>query len=700
MSRPRTPFEALITRVTRDREEVVFFALCALVGIAGAFLGELFKWSVDLLRILIAPGGNVLDSFVALPGWARVAVPAVGALCAGWLLVQLPGARTASGGVPEVMEIVLLGKKSLQFRPVINKCAAALCAIGTGCSLGREGPIIQLATATAARFGRLLPLSEESWRLLTAGGVAAGVAAAYRTPLAATLFVVEIIIGRLNVRVLGAAATSAFVAVITRDIVFGTDEALYAVGSLEPFRIRSLGEILGWGGLGLATGVVAVLFQLALQGGTWTFSKLNLPVPVKTLLGGLAVGWIGFHWPEIFGNGYEASRRMALGETPLGLDFHAGWSLAGTLGALVLLKIIATAGSVSVGLPGGIFTPTLFVGAATGLLAGEGFRALAPGATGPAADWALFGMAGALAATMHAPLLSTVMLVELCDDHHRLPALLAVSLVAYATARALRNTSIYTDELRRKGVATEGSAEARLLGSMRVGDLMRSDVSTIAMSMPFAEVSARFAAIRSTLLYVTDERQRLVGAIDLHDVKNAEASPENNLLVIASDLAKPIPVAYPDEKIIDVNRRLWLQDVGHIPVVKSADDPTWCGLLTRRDILGAVDREILRRNIFMAPVQQAGAARPDWFELPLGGRMETVKVPAALWGKSLSESELGRKYNVMVLAIQRTGRYGGIERRLATPDWILEEGDHIVILGPEPAVASLLSGLLPVDSGS
>ncbi len=699
MIRHLSKLERQIAKFVRDREEVVFFALCALVGVAGAVLGELFKISVDLMRMMLAPGSNVLTAFEQLSPWARVAVPAVGALCAGWLLTHLPGATSASGGVPEVMEIVLLGRKSLRFRPVLNKCAAALCAIGSGCSLGREGPIIQLATATAARFGRILPLSEESWRLLTAGGVAAGVAAAYRTPLAATLFVVEIIIGRLSVRVLGAAATSAFVAVITRDIVFGTDEALYAAGSLEPFRIRSIGEILGWGALGVVTGVVAVLFQLALAGGTWTFSKIKLPVPARALLGGLIVGCIGLFWPEIFGNGYEASRTMALGSTPFPLGFHDGWSMAGTLGALVVLKIVATSGSVAAGLPGGIFTPTLFVGAATGLLAGEGVRALAPYATGPAADWALFGMAGALAGTMHAPLLSTVMLVELCDDHHRLPALLAVSLVAYATARALRSESIYTRELRRKGVETEGSVEARLLSSLRVGDLMRPDVQPISRTLSFSDVSALFATTRALFLYVADESGRLLGAIDIHDVKNAEATPEANLLVIAADLARPIPMAYPDERIVDVNRRLWLQDVGHLPVVQSSENPVWVGLLTRRDVLGAVDREILRRNLFVAPVHQAGEARPDWFELPRGGRMETVKVPRALVGKSLADAGLGRQYNVMVLAIARPGPYGAIERHLATPDWILDEGDQIVILGPESAVTSLLTGLLPERTG-
>jgi chloride channel protein, CIC family len=263
-------------------------------------------------------------------------------------------------------------------------------------------------------------------------------------------------------------------------------------------------------------------------------------------------------------------------------------------------------------------------------------------------------------------------------------------------SRFLKKESIYTEELKRKGVATEGSFDARVMHSMKVRDLIRIDVQLVPQRMTLTEIAQKFSESRSMYLYVGDPEGKLVGAIDLHDVKFALTNPEAGGLVIAQDLAKGVPVAFPDESIADVNQRLWLQDVGHLPVVKSEKDRSYLGILTRRDVLGAVDREILKRNVHFAPVRTFGRDETDYFELPPGGRMEAVRVPPSLIGMTIADAALGRKFNVTIVAVKRRDHHGEEVRYLPQADIQLQSGDTLIVLGTDDSVQKLMDDKLEV----
>ncbi|HYC77472.1 MAG TPA: chloride channel protein [Planctomycetota bacterium] len=686
-------FARRIASLLRRREDQVFFALCAVVGVVGALIGEGFRALLDGSVRLLFHDDDLPSGISALkPSWLIVVVPAAGGLLAGVVLTARRRPDAAAHGVPEVMEVVTLGRRATRLRAAVWKSAAAFCGIFTGGSIGREGPIIQMATAAAARMGAVLNLSEESYRILTAAGVAAGVAGAYSTPLAGVLFVAEIIVGTLNMRILGAAGIAAAAAVVTGGALgFERGPFLRPRGSAvigaalqDPivFVMKSEWEYVSFAALGLACGVLAAGFMYSLAAGGRAFGALKLPVPVKTALGGAVVGGIGLAWPEVFGNGYEATMHILQDQTTAAF---VGW--------LVVLKIIATSASVGSGVPGGVFTPTLMIGAALGAWYGHGVQHVFGAAnTVDPVYYAQVGVAGALAGTMHAPLLAVVMAVEMLDDHRFILPLLVTSFIARAAARRLRPGSIYTEELRRKGVETEGPLQERVLRSLRVKDLLRADVDILPQSRSLDDVVRRFSETRALHLYVGDDQRRLTGAIDLHDVKGALQGIDAGAPVIAQDLAKEIPVCTPDERIVDVNRRLWLQDVGHLPVVASETDRTFLGVVTRRDILGAVDRQILRQNVLMAPLKTDDASSPDWFELPPGGRLESVRVPKAIQGRTVGESHLGKHYGVTILAVTKLDRNGVERRMLPRSDVMLEEGDRLVVLGPEPAVERLLRG--------
>ncbi len=680
------PIRRRAAKFFREREDEIFFAFCGFIGVLASLVAAGFRIGTDWLRShLVGPQTNVLDAMAALDPLQRVLIPAAGGLVVGLILLVLRQDDGSGHGVPEVMEIFVLGKRSLRLLSVLKKSFASMVGIVTGSSVGREGPIIQLASAIAARAGIRARLSDESYRILTAAGVAAGVAAAYHTPLAGTLFVAEIIVGTLNVRVLGAAVVAAVSASVTSDAILGMEPPLYA---LPPFHVASVAEYGAYVVLGGLAGVVGVAFLATIRGGSWVFARVRLPIPVRTALGGAIVGAIGLRFPEVYGNGYEATRAMLQDAFPLGV-----------LVALGVLKMIATGTSVSSGVPGGIFTPTLFGGAALGAAFGHVVAKYVPIASTQVPSYALLGMAGALAATMHAPLLSTVMIIELTNNYSMALPLLVVSFVGRTVAKGLHKSSVYTEVLEKKGLPTEGSMESRMMGSLKVKDLVRTDVELLPQATPLTEIVRRFSESRALYLYVGDDDRRLVGAIDLHDLKGALGEHDISAVIIARDLAKPVPVGYPHESITEVNHRLWLQDVGHLPIVKSEEDHTWLGVLTRRDVLGAVDREILKRNLMMAPIRAAGAEETDWFELPPGGRLEAIRVPADLIGKTIAEAGLGQRLGVTILAIRRRGKNGEESRYLPRPDIRLEGADLIVVLGPNDVVGALLEGKTPDGLG-
>jgi CIC family chloride channel protein len=482
-------------------------------------------------------------------------------------------------------------------------------------------------------------------------------------------------------RVLGAAVIAAFAAAATTDAVFGLEEQIYR---LPPFSVHSLLEYPAYALIGVAAGALGALLMACIRGTGYVFSKISVPVPLRMMMGGALVGVIGVGFPEVFGNGYETTHDVLVNPGRF------------TIEALLLLcgaKIVATSLSVGSAMPGGVFTPTLFIGAAFGALCGN-VLALVDSEWASPASCSLIGMGAALAATTHAPLLSTVLVVELTTNHGMILPLLLATLCSWGTSRSIKRESIYTEELKKKGLATEGSFEARVLHSLKVRDLLRIDVELVPQAMTLTEIAHKFSESRSIYLYVGDAEGQLLGAIDLHDVKSALVDPEAGKLVIAQDLAKPVPVAFPDESIVDVNQRLWLQDVGHLPVVKSEKDRRYLGILTRRDVLGAVDREILKRNVHFAPVRAFGSEEIDYFELPPGGRMEAVRVPSSLVGLTIADTQLGKRCNLTIVAIKRRDHHGEEVRYLPQADLRLQAGDMLIVLGAEAAVQKLIDDRL------
>jgi len=406
------------------------------VALVAAGFAIAFRSSLAAVNRLLGGAGSegVVAMIAAQPVWLRIALPALGGLLVG--LVLLVAARVREGaGVGFVMEAIVLGRVRVPLRRSVLQAVGSWLAIASGASLGREGPLIQFGAAAGEGARRAFSLDNVTARIVLAAGVAAGFASAYNAPVAAVLFVVEIVTGVVVLEAIVPMLIAVVIATIaTRYVVGGTP--LYGVRS---FGFGSPAELVAFAGLGLVVAPIGVGFLrlLGAAGHTWR----KVPIPWRPALGGLACGAILSGLPMVAGNGFEPLEALLDGQLAIGMVL---W--------LLVAKPVATAMSVGSGNPGGVFTPTLLIGGCTGALYAFGLHAVLGDAIGSSSTYALVGLAAAMAATTHAPLTGTVLACELSGDYALMLPLLVATALAAAWARRLYVDSVYTAELSRRGL--------------------------------------------------------------------------------------------------------------------------------------------------------------------------------------------------------------------------------------------------------
>lgn len=419
-----------------------FLLALALVAVGAAVFAIAFRLSLSWVYRAVYHAGNVVEAIAALPAWLRLVAPVVGGGVAGLIACW----RSApSQGVSNVMEAVALGNVRLSLRTTLSRVASSWAALAGGMSLGREGPLIEFGGALGAAFGRLLSTSLNRTRVLVAAGTAAGFAAAYNTPFAAVLFVLEMIGG--------IAAPSLLLPVMAATIAAtAITRAVVGVGPIYGQRAFTLGsywELVSFAALGAAAALAALAFKRVLRLFEQLVERHPVRQPFRAMAGGLLVGLIAVWLPDVAGNGYEPLNAML--DRPM---------LIGAVSVLLVAKVIATSGSVASGVPGGIFTPMLLAGAALGT-AWTHVAAWSGVLSPNAGSYELVGMAATTAASIHAPLTAAVMIFELSGDYPIVLPLLMATVIATSVSRILGSESVYQTELRRRGLAWDLTLEGR-----------------------------------------------------------------------------------------------------------------------------------------------------------------------------------------------------------------------------------------------
>ncbi|MBV9489361.1 MAG: ClcB-like voltage-gated chloride channel protein [Verrucomicrobia bacterium] len=413
----------------------------ALIGVVGALATVAFHEGMALTEgFATGHPGSLVTAAEALPAWRRAITPGLGGLAAGaflWWARRIAKGKKRS----DYLEAIAVGDGRQEVRGTLLRCASSLCTIGSGGSIGREGAMVQLAAATGSWIGQLGRFDRDKLRLLLACGAAAGFASAYDAALSGAIFIAEIVYGTLAIRRLGPLMVASVTSNVTVHQVLG----YRPVYNIPLLRVASLWELPLFLLMGLLMGALAPLFMGVLESARRLANRLPLGLPWKLALGGLLVGAISAWRPEVWGNGYSVVNSV----------LHRPWPLMLVL-LILIAKVFATAATTGSGAVGGVFTPTIFVGAMLGLLMGSAAQALWPGSSLPAV-YAVVGMGTFLAATTHAPLMSFLIVFEMTLEYQLVPALMLACLAAYHVSRALRPESIYHDALHR-GTAIEEDA--------------------------------------------------------------------------------------------------------------------------------------------------------------------------------------------------------------------------------------------------
>ncbi len=658
----------------------------AIVGALGGLLGVVFRVAADALQErIVGPGPSIVEAAAALPWWRRLVTPATGALVAG-LLIHVAAKRDTAFGIGDLMEVVTFRRRPIRVGPTIARIGAALSTIGSGGSVGREGPILQLGATAASLLGRAARFDARSLSILLAAGAASGFAAAYNAPLAGALFVMEAMLGNFAMDVFAATGTAAVAGTLVMRAFLGAQPVYDVPAILEGDAVSTVLAALP---LGLLCGVVAVLFQRLLQRASGAFAALRLPAALVAALGGLLVGAIGILWPQVWGNGFAAVSELLHGRTPL---FDRADLLAASVVVLFVVKPLATACSVGSGGQGGVFTPAMFLGAALGALVAAAIRQL-PGVDAPPAALPIVGMAGLIAGIAHAPIAAVALLLEL-TRHAGLAAPLAVCAAASAlTAKLLARDSLYTESLRKRGVAVDAGIEELALRQTLVGDLLERDVPVVAATTPLHEIAERFEREPVDLLYVVDERKVLQGVVTLHDVKeflNRGAQPAGRAVIAVDAMRRPAALD-PKSSLADVLDRFDEPDFDELPVVDAAG--VLLGRVTRRDLLATLHLEVLGRPSLRAKFVIEGDPHPRYLELPRGFELARIPVTKALAGRRLGDTGLRRNHQLVVLAIVRSDPEIGEQRVAFDPDLKLEEGESLVVMGRREDLAAVRQSL-------
>ena len=539
----------------------------AVAGVLGALTALAFRAGVNVIHSLLT--GNtygMVDSFRELVWWQRLSIPVAGGLMAG--LVLLFGKRLHPGeSSTDYMEAILIGSGELPVRASLVKSTAAMFSIASGGSIGREGPLVQLAAVAASWLGRWRDLSAPQLRLLVACGAAAGIASAYNAPIAGSFFVAEIILGTIAMESLGPLAVAAVAATLTMRALSNA-HTLYTVPA---FTLHSLWEIGPFIVLGVLAGTVAPIFLRSLRQVEGLFARIKLPLPARLALGGLIVGGLAVWVPEVCGNGYSVVVEILNGQLI--------WT---TLVLVLVCKWAATAASFGSGAPGGVFTPTLFMGASLGYLFGYAVHAVwPPGAADPQA-FALVGMGALLAAASHAPVMAIILLFEMTLSYDIILPLMLCSVVAYYTARGIKDQSLYSEALQKK------AAEQPVHLPGVVADLVKAQTTRVLLTARFETIAGEFLQSRQEEIYVTTAEGNYAGAISLHDIKPYLNDAAVAAHVIAGDLLRDDVPSVSSTALLAEALRVFAQHAGQtLPVVQPVTGRL-TGILVKNDLLLAL----------------------------------------------------------------------------------------------------------------
>ena len=649
-------------------ESVLIILTALLVGIGAGLGAVVFRWLISIVQNLTYSDTSTF--FQSIAPYHLLIIPALGGLIVGPIIYHF--AREAKGhGVPEVMEAVALRGGKIRPRVALVKAVTSAICIGTGGSAGSEGPIAQIGSAIGSTIGQWLKLSDEQVKNLVACGAGGGIAAIFNAPIAGALFAIEVVLGRLNTVNFGAVVISA----VTADVIANVFQGNGGAFSVPEYTLANPGELGLYALMGVLIAVVTVGYNRLLYFVEDLFDDMKfLPEYFKPVIGGILLGILGIlslkvdGFPRIFGVGYETITDVLSGN--IALHF---------LLLLFVLKLLATVFTLGSGNSGGVFAPSLFMGAMLGGAFGIGANYFFPNITAPSGAYALVGMAAFFGGSARAPMTAILILFEMTGDYHIILPLMLTTVISTIVSRIIDKESIYTLKLSRRGIHLEAGQDIDVMQGVLVGEIMTTSFETVNPEMSLQELSDLFTASHDHGYAVMTAENELIGMVSISDLDQILLSGSIEGLTV-NDIAtkQDLLVSYPDEPMWKALKRIGSRNISRLPVVESQGSRNLVGIIYQRDIIRAYNHAIAKRAQKQHKMEAIRLGKLD------NTNFIEIEVPkkAAVIGKQIRQIELPE--NCLIVSIRR-----GRKQHIADGFTVIQAGDKIAAFTSSECSTSL-----------
>jgi len=569
--------------------------LAAAIGVVTAGVAMAFIWLIHELAALFdgASPGQLL--------WLVPLLPMAGALVTG-VIVYFVAPQARGHGVPEVLHAIHANRSRIPLRVAIGKWFSAVFTIGSGGSAGAEGPIVQIGSALGSKVGQWFRINPQQTATLLGCGAAAGIASVFNAPIAGIFFVLEILLRDFSIRTFTPIViASVFSAAITQAAHGGAD-ALFATGADFDLRAFTAVEIPNYLIMGVVCGFTALAFIHTLDWTERLYAKLDVHAIIKPVTGAALLGLLGLAYlvffndsaepglPPMYSNGYPVVRDL------LSVEYYQGTATTTLLTGLIAIAVfkgLATCLTLGSGGSGGVFAPSLMLGACVGGAFGTMVNALDWFPHASAAHYALVGMAAVVAATTHAPLTAILIVYEITRSYSIILPLMLAAVIATVVARLVTRQSIYTLKLSRRGIRIGAMSDLTILRRLSVSNVsLQPAVSVNAdeSAQRLLDLSERYSV---SDFVVADERKHYEGLVTASDLKEALVYREAIPLLQVSELQRSdLPTVTPYETLDSVLDKFARHDVQSLAVVDSAGNGTVIGVITRARLMERYQREL------------------------------------------------------------------------------------------------------------
>ncbi|MEM7652855.1 MAG: chloride channel protein [Pseudomonadota bacterium] len=568
-----------LRKLGRNRDVLLTLAAVTVGAAAGAG-AVFFRYAIDgaQYHFLGFASERELAFVTQLPWWQILLAPAIGGLVVGFLIKHvMPQSRPQ--GIADVIATTAQNSR-IKTRPGLGAAVTSAISIGSGASVGREGPAVHFGAYLAGLLCTVLNQDRVFSRTMVGCGVASAVAASFNAPLAGALFAHEVVIGHYALRAFAPVVIAAVTGTIISRMAFG-DFPAFAV---PPHDLASFLEFPAFVLLGLGAAAIAVTLIRGVEVAAKFGPKLPGPAWTRPAYAGLAVGMMAIWVPEVMGVGYQATTDAM----SIKYDFVQ-------LVIILTLKLVATALCLGLGFAGGIFSPSMMLGAVAGAAFGIAATALFPDYSSGPSTYALVGMGAVAGAVLGAPVSTIFIVFELTGEYAITVAVMVATVIATLITTRFAGPSFFVRQLRRAGIDAESGRDVQTLRSLHVHDLMLTPVQTVPRQANLAEIRLRLARTAQDALYVVDEGNKLVGAIRHNDLSIGATDASLDRLVLAHDLFRRPEATVAQGATLAVAQSLIERyQLPELPVINSQDDRQIVGFIREVDVLRAVNRALLQ----------------------------------------------------------------------------------------------------------